>query len=34
MSLAPSARQAGTSPKFEVKSLYAIQNSSVEFREG
>jgi hypothetical protein len=32
MSLTPSA--FGTSPKFDVKSLYAIQNSWVEFGEG
>jgi hypothetical protein len=32
MSLTPSA--VGTSPKFEVKSLYAIQNSTVEFGGG
>ena len=41
MSLTPSASPAlasgasvGTSPKFELKRLYAIQNSAVEFRGG
>jgi hypothetical protein len=41
MSLTPSASPAlasgasvGTSPKFDVKSLYAIQNSRVEFGGG
>jgi hypothetical protein len=32
MSLTPSA--FGISPKFDVKSLYAIQNSRVEFGGG
>jgi hypothetical protein len=32
MSLAPSA--CGTSPKFEVKNVHVIQNSSVEFGGG
>ncbi len=34
MSFTPSARKAGTSPKFDMKNLDVIQNSGIEFGGG